>query len=74
MKRLQEYPEIAMMPHGDAISTLQWRHGTTCGQRAVVRFYLSLELVRLCEIKLSHKGKKNGNPDLVCDNKDGFYT
>ena len=36
-------------------------------RRAVVRFYLSLGLVRVCEIKLSHMGKNNGNPDLVCE-------
>ena len=31
-------------------------------------FYLSLGLVRVCEIELSHMGKNNWNPDLVCEN------
>ena len=30
-------------------------------------FYLSLGLVRVCEIELSHMGKNKGNPDLVCE-------
>ena len=30
-------------------------------------FYLSQRLVRVCEIELSHMGKNNGNPDLVCE-------
>ena len=29
--------------------------------------YLSHGLVRVCEIELSHMGKNNGNPDLVCE-------
>ena len=32
-------------------------------------FYLSLRLVWVCEIEISHMGKNNGNPDLVCDNR-----
>ena len=32
-------------------------------------FYLSLGPVRVCEIEISHMGKNNGNPDLVCENK-----
>ena len=32
-------------------------------------FYLSSGLARVCEIELSHMGKNNGNPDLVCENK-----
>ena len=38
-------------------------------------FRLSLGLVWVCEIeishvsKISHMGKNNGNPDLVCENK-----
>ena len=31
-----------------------------------VRFYLSLGLVRVSEIELSHMGKNNGNPKRVC--------
>ena len=31
-------------------------------------FYLSLGLVWVCEIEISHMGKNNGNPDLVCEN------
>ena len=49
-KRLPENPEFPEMRHGDVILTVQWRHGTTCGQR-VVHFYLSHGLVRECEIK-----------------------
>ena len=30
--------------------------------------YLSNGLVRACEIQLSHIGKNNGSPDLVCEN------
>ena len=29
-------------------------------------FYLSLGLVWVCEIEISHMGKNNGNSDLVC--------
>ena len=36
-KRLPENPECAEMRHGDAILTLQWRHGSTCGRSAAVR-------------------------------------
>ena len=32
-------------------------------------YYLSHRLVRVCEIKLSHMGKNNGNPDLVSEKK-----
>ena len=42
--------------------------GSTCGQRAAVRIYLSLGLVWVCEIEISHMGKNNGHPNLVCDN------
>ena len=38
-----------------------------CGRRAAVHFYLSLGLVRVCEIESSHMGKNNGNPNLVCE-------
>ena len=31
-------------------------------------FYLSLGLVLVCEIEISHMGKNNGNSDLVCTN------
>ena len=30
-------------------------------------FYLCLGLVQVCEIEISHMGKNNGNPDLVCE-------
>ena len=40
-----------------------------CGRRAAVRFYLSCWLVWVCVIKLSHLGKNNGNPYLMCENK-----
>ena len=30
-------------------------------------FYLSLGLVRMCEIEISHMGKSNRNLDLVCE-------
>ena len=46
------------MRHGDVILTLQWRHGSTCGQRAddvrLFLFYRSLGLVRVCEINKIH--------------------
>ena len=32
-----------------------------------VRYYLSLELVQVCEKEISHMGKNNGNPDLECE-------
>ena len=71
MKRLPENPKYAEMRHSDVILTLQWLHGSTCGQHAVdVRlfvFHLSHGLVRVCEVELSHMGKNNGNPDLVCE-------
>ena len=50
VKRLPENPEYAEIQHDDVIFTLQWRHGSTCGRRATVRFYLSYGLVRVCEI------------------------
>ena len=31
-------------------------------------FYLSLGLIPVCEIELSHMGKNNRHPDLVCEN------
>ena len=31
-------------------------------------FYLSLGLVCVSEIEISHMAKNNGNPDLVCEN------
>ena len=40
-----------------------------CCQRVAVRFYLSHGLVWVCEIELSHMGKSNGYPDLVCEKK-----
>ena len=39
------------MGHGDIILKLQWRHGSTCGCSF---FYLSLGLVRVCEINRIH--------------------
>ena len=46
------------MRHGDVILTLQWRHGSTCDQRAddvrLFLFYRSLGLVRVCEINRIH--------------------
>ena len=49
--------------------TLQCGYGSTCGRRATVRFFFNFSLgrVRVCEIELSHMGKNNGNPDLVCE-------
>ena len=43
--RLPENPEFAEMRHGDVILTLQLHRRSTCGQRAVVRFYLSHGLI-----------------------------
>ena len=45
---------------------------TGCSQCAAVVFYLSHGLVWVCEIELSHMGKKNENPDLVCENFFSF--
>ena len=60
-KRLPENPEFAKMRHGDVIFTVQWRHGSTCGQwvanMRLFVFYLSLRLVLVYQ--------NNGNPDLV---------
>ena len=54
-KSLPENYEYAEMRHGDVILTLQWRHGSTCGQRAAVHFfYIFLGLVRVCEINRIH--------------------
>ena len=36
---------------------------------AVRFFYLSHRLVLVYEIELSHMGKNNGNPDLMCEKK-----
>ena len=45
------------------------------GGRAAVRFfYLSLGLVWVCELEISHMGKNNGNPDLVCENYFSFLV
>ena len=70
LKRLPENPEIAEVRHDDVILTLQC-HRSMCGQLAddvrLFVFYLSHGLVRVCEIELSHMGKNQGNPDLVCE-------
>ena len=31
--------------------------------------YLSLGLVQVCKIEISHMGKNNRNPDLVCEKR-----
>ena len=58
------------MRHSDVILTEQCRHRTTSGKRAAdvlqIVFYLSIGLVRECEIEISNMGKINGNLDLVC--------
>ena len=50
-KGLPENPEYTEMQYGDVISTLQWRHGSTCGQHAadvqLFTFYLSHGLVQV---------------------------
>ena len=59
MKILPENPEFAEIRHGYLIFTLQLRHGSTDGQCAeAFFFYLSLVLVRVCEIEFSR------TPDL----------
>ena len=78
-KRLPENLEYTEIWHVDMILTLQWRNGSTCGQpEAKVRlfiFYLSHGLVWVCEIELSHIGKNNGNPNLVCEKRtSGFLS
>ena len=54
------------------MSQIDVRHRSTCGQHAddmqLFIFYLSLGLVRVCEIELSHMGKNKGNLDPVCEN------
>ena len=46
------------MRQDDVILTVQWRHGSTCGQRAadarLFDFYLSIGLIRVCEINRIH--------------------
>ena len=37
-KRLPKHPEYAEMRHYDVILTLQWRHWSTCSQRAAAEF------------------------------------
>ena len=59
------------MQHGDVILTLQWRHWTTCNQRAAVRF-LSFPRAGTGMWKLSHMGKNNRNPNLVCEKSLSF--
>ena len=67
---LSEKPEYAAIRHGDVILSLQWRHETTCSQRAadarLFFFYLSLVLVRVCKIYRIHHwcsvGTENPNP------------
>ena len=39
-KRLSENLKYAEMQPDDVILTLQWRHGSTCGRRAAVRFFI----------------------------------
>ena len=57
-----------MLPNWDAT---WWRHfNITMTPRINVRlfdFNISHGLVRVCDIELSHMGKNNGNPDLVCE-------
>ena len=36
-------------------------------------FCLSLGLVRVYEIEISHMGKSNGNHDLVCENRNFLH-
>ena len=31
-------------------------------------FYLDHRLVQVCELELSHMGKSNEDPDLMCEN------
>ena len=59
---LPENPKYAEMRHGDGILSLQCRHGTTYDQRAA-----DVRLFVFYRTHLSHIGKNNGNPDLVCE-------
>ena len=63
-KRLPENPQYAEMRHDGVILTLQWHHGSTCGQRAAVRFS---SFPRASKGLSDHTSKNNGNPDLVCE-------
>ena len=40
MKKASKNPEYAEMRHGDGILILQLHHGSTCGQRLAVLFFI----------------------------------
>ena len=54
----------------DMVTSFKHYNDVTDRRVASVRlfvFYLSLGLVWVCEIEISHMGKNNGNLDLVCE-------
>ena len=55
-------PDYAEMLHGNLILTLQRCQGWTCGNVQLFVFYLSHQLVQVCEIELSHIGKTTEIP------------
>ena len=55
----------------DMVTSFKYYNGVRNQRKASVRiivFYVSLGLVWVCEIEISHIGKINGNPNLVCEN------
>ena len=50
------------------------RRAASLRRRATICFfYLSHGLVQVCEIELSHLGKNNAKPDLVCENISSIF-
>ena len=76
-KRLPENLEYTEMRHGDIILILQWRNRLMCGQPEAkvwpFFFYLFHGLVLVCEIELSHIGKNNENPNVVCEKRTSVF-
>ena len=58
------------MRHGEVVLNISMTSQIDVGPACRCSFfYLSLGLVWACEIEISHMGKNNGNPDLVCEKK-----
>ena len=49
------------------MSLQSWRHGTMFGRRAAVFFPSFPIRAGTSMLELSHMGKNNGNPHLVCE-------
>ena len=66
----KDFQEILNKLRCDMVTSFQHYNDVTDRCAASMRlsvFYLCLGLVRVCEIEISHMGKNNGNPDLVCE-------